>query len=122
MSFEFFNYLDPEFNIPFKKYLLKVEKRAKDPQGYADSLFNSHDRTYAVQRIFDLHMQKKYRPETLFMAVSIFDQYLACTGHYRFPRRETCTLAVTALLIAVKTREPISPCFDRMVQRLTEEE
>lgn len=56
------------------------------------------------------------------MAVAIFDHYLASIGHYRFPRKETCILAIAALLIAVKVREPVSPCFDRMVERLTEEE
>ena len=44
------------------------------------------DRSYAVQKIFDLHMKKEYKIETLFIAVNIFDRYLAHVGHWNYPR------------------------------------
>jgi hypothetical protein len=37
----------------------------------------AHDRSYGIQKIFDLHMKKEYKPETLFVAASIFDRYVA---------------------------------------------
>lgn len=43
-------------------------------------MISQDDRSYAVQKIFYLHDQKKYKKETVFTAVSIFDRYLAAKG------------------------------------------
>ena len=97
------NYLDPEKNIQFRKHIEKLKARSKK----FDNLFDSYDRVYAVQKIFQLHLKKRYRPETLFAAIAIFDRYMASIRHWRFDRGETCKLAVTSLLIGVKLRGSI---------------
>lgn len=80
------------------------------------------DRSYAVQKIFDLHIKKEYKIETLFVAVSIFDRFLAAIGHWTFPRDQICLLATTSILMAAKLEQPISPSFLRMISLLTEDE
>lgn len=67
-------------------------------------------------------MKKEYKIETLFIAVSIFDRYLAQIGHWTFPRDQVCLLATISLLIAAKLEQPISPSFLRMIGLLTDEE
>jgi hypothetical protein len=85
-------------------------------------LVSQFDRSYAVQKIFDLHIRKEYKIETLFVAVSIFDRFLASTGHWAFPRDQVCLLATTSILMAAKLEQPISPSFLRMIGLLTEDE
>jgi hypothetical protein len=85
-------------------------------------LISQFDRSYAVQKIFDLHVKKEYKIETLFIAVNIFDRYLANIGHWTFPRDQVCLLATISILIAAKLEQPISPSFLRMIGLLTEEE
>ena len=41
-----------------------------------EKLINSYDRSYGIQKIFDLHMKKDYKVETLFIATGIFDRYI----------------------------------------------
>jgi hypothetical protein len=41
-----------------------------------NKLINSQDRSYGIQKIFDLHMRKDYKSETLFIAAGIFDRYI----------------------------------------------
>ena len=41
---------------------------------------DTNTRFNGVQKIFDLHEQKEYKPETLFTAVNIFDHYIAALG------------------------------------------
>ena len=64
--------------------------------------------------IEELHRKKKYRIETLFLAVSIADRYLinlTVSG-----REAPClvNLGVTCLLIAAKLTQPLRPKFDLM--------
>lgn len=44
-------------------------------------LISQFDRSYAVQKVFDLHSKKEYKDETLFIAVNIIDRYLSIIGH-----------------------------------------
>ena len=37
---------------------------------------NCQDRSYGIQKIFDFHMKKDYKLETLFVAAGIFDRYI----------------------------------------------
>ena len=80
------------------------------------------DRSYGIQKIFDLHIKKEYRIETLFIACSIFDRYLAAVGHWNFPRDMICRLATISTLMAAKLEQPISPSFAKMICHLSEEE
>lgn len=75
-----------------------------------------------MQKIFDLHVKKEYKIETLFVAVGIFDHYLAAVGHWNFPRDKVCLLATASMLMAAKLEQPISPSFVRMISLLSEDE
>lgn len=85
-------------------------------------IISQYDRSYAVQKIFDLHIKKEYKIETLFIAVSIFDRYLQHVGHWNHPRDQVCSLATICMLMAAKLEQPISPSFVRMINLLTEDE
>ena len=39
-------------------------------------ILTSQDRSYGIQKIFDFHMKKDYKLETLFIAAGIFDRYI----------------------------------------------
>lgn len=75
-----------------------------------------------MQKIFDLHIKKEYKIETLFIAVGIFDTFLARVGHWNFPRDQVCLLATISMLMAAKLEQPISPSFVRMISLLSEDE
>jgi hypothetical protein len=38
------------------------------------------ERSYGIQKIFDLHLKKEYKNETLFVATQIFDRYINAVG------------------------------------------
>ena len=44
------------------------------------------ERLKGIQKIFDLHMKKDYKRETLFVAANIFDRYLFMIGAANFPK------------------------------------
>jgi hypothetical protein len=126
-----FNYLEPNCSPGFQSYLDSLDQEnVSFSQRLQNTLqrkkrlhlISQFDRSYAVQKIFDLHVKKEYKIETLFIAVSIFDRYLAQIGHWTFPRDQVCLLATISILIAAKLEQPISPSFLRMIGLLTEEE
>ena len=80
------------------------------------------DRSYAIQKIFDLHQQKNYKIETLFVACSILDRYLFTIGFKTFKREDMCKLATISILMAAKIEQPISPSYSRMIHLLQEDE
>jgi len=43
-----------------------------------------YDRSYGIQKIFDLHGKKEYKNETLFIAAGILDRYLHMVGLLNF--------------------------------------
>lgn len=45
-----------------------------------DSVINAYDRSYGIQKIFDLHAKKDYRLESLFNAAGILDRYIYNIG------------------------------------------
>ena len=75
-----------------------------------------------MQKIFDLHLKKEYKIETLFIAVAVFDRYMSHVGHWNFPRDQVCLLATISMLVAAKIDQPISPSFLRMISLLTDDE
>ena len=69
-----------------------------------------------------LHEQKGYKPESLFIAAAIFDQYLIKIGMENFSQKQVCCLATIATLMSAKLEQPMSPSFSRMIGLLTTEE
>ena len=45
-----------------------------------DQYITAYDRSYGIQKIFDLHMKKEYKQETLFIAAGILDRYIYLVG------------------------------------------
>ena len=77
-AFAMKNYMDPK-NTQEQHEKLSQNKagRKKVPNHLLISQF---DRSYAIQKIFDLHIKKDYKIETLFIACSILDRYLYSIG------------------------------------------
>jgi hypothetical protein len=57
-----FNYLDPELNPAFTAFLIsnkidpkQINLSSNAPNEVLDDLIDGNDRSYAVQKIFDLH-------------------------------------------------------------------
>ena len=67
-----------------------------------NKLLSSQDRSYGIQKIFDFHMKKDYKLETLFVAASIFDRYIYKSGVWRFPKIKVICLATISMLMAAK--------------------
>ena len=80
------------------------------------------DRSYGIQKIFDLHLKKEYKVETLFVAAGILDRYIAEVGVPNFPKTMMVNLATICVLMSAKLEQPISPSFSRMINLLTDEE
>ena len=45
-----------------------------------DQVINAYDRSYGIQKIFDLHAKKDYKLESLFHAAGILDRYIYVIG------------------------------------------
>ena len=82
----------------------------------------AHDRSYGIQKIFDLHQKKDYKVETLFIATNIFDRYIYAVGVQNFQKQQVVNLATISILMAAKLEQPISPSFTRMINLLTDDE
>lgn len=80
------------------------------------------ERQTCLQRIFMLHDKKKYKIETLFMAVNIFDRYLITVGHWNIDLAKQVQLGVICMILAGKLEQPMQPCYDRMTQYLVQSE
>jgi hypothetical protein len=82
----------------------------------------NNDRSFAIQKIFELHAIKKYKVETLFTACQVFDRYLITAGYKNFARKDIFTLTIISLLIAAKLEEAIAPSFLKMLSMVSESE
>ena len=74
-----------------------------------------------VNLIEQIHAVKEYRTETLFLAVSLMDKYLAILTIDNKSPPCLITLSVTCLLMAAKLAQPISPSFTRMISLLKQQ-
>ena len=63
----------------------------------------------------DLHKAKGYRPETLFVATSITDRYLASCMEKDVKEPNLVHLATISMLLAAKLEQPMFPSFERMI-------
>lgn len=122
------NYLE---NIPRPKkntdmsLIQNIKKEIRSTfskQQNIDQYITAYDRSYGIQKIFDLHMKKEYKPETLFIAAGILDRYIYLIGAQNFPKSEMVSLATICVLMSAKLEQPISPSFTRMINLLTDEE
>lgn len=97
-------------------------KDRKTGSSNADNIIGAYDRSYAIQKIFDLHTKKDYKAESLFAAAGILDRYLYMIGIQNFPKSQMVCLATISVLMSAKLEQPISPSFTRMINLLSEEE
>lgn len=72
------NYLEPLTNVSLGQ---KIQGKIN-----LDRVITTHDRSYGIQKIFDLHMKKEYKPESLFVAAAIFDRYINAVGVLNFSK------------------------------------
>ena len=87
-----------------------------------DQQITAYDSSYGIQKIFDLHMKKDYKPETLFIAAGILDRYIYMIGVQNFPKAQMVCLSTICVLLSAKVEQPISPSFNRLISLLTPEE
>ena len=62
--------------------------------------------------------EKKYKTETLYLAVSLADRFISKTLCQNLNMPDLVTLAATSLLMAAKIEEPIEPSFNRIIKLL----
>lgn len=67
-----------------------------------DQQITAYDRSYGIQKIFDLHQKKEYKPETLFIAAGILDRYIFMVGAQNFPKSQMVSLATICVLMSAK--------------------
>lgn len=100
----------------------KITKSISSLNEKNNQIFREEDRSYGIQKIFDLHTRKDYKVETLFIAAGIFDRYINLIGWKNFPRPQVLHLATICVLMSAKLEQPISPSFTRMINCLPEDE
>ena len=108
----------PELSQTVYNFMFSRSYPVGDYTAEAKSSVTRQDRANMVNLIEQIHAVKDYRTETLYLAVSLMDKYLAIlTMDNRTP---PCliTLSVTCLLMAAKLAQPISPSFSRMITLL----
>lgn len=113
------NYFDTKERLPLGK---KLANFATTASGRECPALREEDRCYGIQKIFDLHLRKGYKVETLFIAAGIFDRYINMLGPKNFPRPQVLHLATICVLMSAKLEQPISPSFTRMINLLPEDE
>ena len=114
-SYHIFNYLDEDHPLNLK---LKNYKASQAEKGQPVVLLTKKERQSCLQRMYMLHEKKKYKIETLFIAVSIFDRYLMMTGCWNIDKPKQLQLSVICMVLAGKLEQPMQPCYDRMTQYL----
>lgn len=81
----------------------------------------ARDRDQMISTIQYLHKKKDgYKQETMHLAGNIADRYLSYLARKGKRAPSTTVLATTALLVAAKIEQPISPSFNRMINLLPE--
>lgn len=70
--------------------------------------------------IQNLHKAKDYKEDTLFLAGSLADRFLASLSSKGLPAPDTLLLATTCILLGAKLEQPMSPSFLRMINLLPE--
>ena len=73
-----YNYFDLSQNSGLKEHIDGIENKKH--------IINEKDRAWAMQQLYDLSIVKKYKKETLMLAVAMFDRYLHSIELWNFPR------------------------------------
>lgn len=82
----------------------------------------ANDRDEMIKLIQGLHRKKDgYKPETMHLAGNIADKYLSYLTRKGKRAPNLAMLATTAILMAAKLEQPISPSFNRMISLLPAE-
>ena len=68
----------------------------------SEKFLSEDDRSFGIQKIFDLHIKKDYKVETIFIAAGIFDRYINTLGLENFPRAQVLHLSVICVLMSAK--------------------
>ena len=105
----------------FKALISNQDTVVPDYTKTANPVMTSDNRALLVKQITDLYKEKKYKNETLHLAVSIADRFLALCAEKGKRSPFAATLAVVAMLMAAKLEQPISPSFSRMITLLPED-
>ena len=69
-----------------------------------------------VQLIEQIHHIKSYREETLFLAVSIADRYLALLAVLHSQTPSLIELGVISIMLAAKLNEHLSPSYYNIIK------
>lgn len=77
---------------------------------------SNEERREMVILIDKIAKAKDYKEDTFFLAVSLADRYLVHIAVLNRKMPSLTILAVTAILMAAKLEQPISPSFSRMVK------
>jgi len=85
-----------------------------------DSMDSTH-RDEAVLRIIELCNIKRYRDETVFLAINIFDRVFSDIYH-RIKLRHIPLFIVVCTIMAAKIEQPMTPSINRMIMLLPQEE
>jgi hypothetical protein len=76
---------------------------------------NEKQREAMITLIMDLHRAKGYKTETMFLACSIADRFLARYMKKDFREPNLVHMATISLLLAAKLEQPMFPSFERMI-------
>ncbi|KAI3861733.1 hypothetical protein MKW92_024434 [Papaver armeniacum] len=97
----------------YKFYKLAESSSSHQVHGYMDfqNQINERIRMIVVDWLIDVHMEFQLTPEVLYLAVQIFDRYLAM--NYGVRKEEMQLIGVTAMFIASKYEEVSAPNIDR---------
>tara|TARA_R110002050_G_scaffold247175_2_gene384987 strand:+ start:1336 stop:2451 length:1116 start_codon:yes stop_codon:yes gene_type:complete len=108
----------PHFASEYVKDIFEYLKQKEiEDQPRADYLLQHEEineamRAILINWLFDVHMEFKTLPESMFLSVSILDRYL----QNNFPQREQLQLVgMTAMFIACKYEETIAPSVEDFV-------
>lgn len=71
--------------------------------------------------IVELHRLKSYREETLYLACSLADRYLARLTSQHQPSPCLIRLAFVCTMMAAKLEEPMQPSFKRLIRLVHKE-
>ena len=83
---------------------------------------NASQREQMIILIQNLHKAKEYKEETLHLATSVADRYLASLAKAGKETPNLIHLATISVLLGAKLEQPMSPSFLRMINLLPKEQ
>ena len=114
----------PEFSQSSYIHMLRMEQAVGNYTQYTSHnkkfSVKNEERREMVQLIEKIQKIKEYKEETYFLAVSLADRYLVHIAVHGQDMPSLISLGVTAILMAAKLEQPISPSFSRMVRLVDE--